>query len=184
MGPNYYVEPQRQSFIPQGKMLYLIIGGIVAVLLGAGLMIATNSGKKDLSTQYAQIESQAGQLNSLVNATEITRNIRNENLNNIIVESSTNITSDINAFHSAIQAANMPQQVPLSDEIKQKLEDASLKNQLDSEFREEFMKQIELVRAQLAGTYPQVRVKTVRTAMESMDSHLSNVYKLLQELNL
>jgi hypothetical protein len=184
MGPNYYVEPPRQSFIPQGKMLYLIVGGIVAVLLGAGLMVATNSGKKDLSTQYAQIESQAGQLNSLVNATEITRNIRNENLNNIIVESSTNITSDINTFHSVIQASGTTQQIQLDEDTKQKLENASLKNQLDSAFREEFMKQIELVRAQLAGTYPQVKSKTVRTAIESMDSHLSGIYKRLQELDI
>jgi hypothetical protein len=184
MGPNYYVEPQRQSFIPQGKMLYLIIGAIAALIVGGILIAVTNGSKKDLSLQYAQIESQAGQLNSLVNATEITRNIRNETLNNIVVESSTNITSDINAFHSAIQGVNMPQQVTLNDEVKQRLEDASLKNQLDSAYREEFMKQIELVRAQLSGTYPQVKLKAVLTAMESMDGHLSEIYKRLEELNL
>lgn len=184
MGPNYYVERPRQNSIPQGRMLYLIVGAIVALILGSVLIAMTNSNKKDLSVQYSQIESQAGQLNSLVNATEITRSIQDEALNKIVVESSTNITSDINAFHSAIQGVGTPQRTPLSDEMMQRLQDASLKNRLDSAFRKEFMQQIELVRAQLAGTYPHVRAKKVLAAMELMDSNLSQIYTRLEKLNI
>ena len=190
MEPNYYVQTPQASKIPQGKMLYVIIGSVIAIIIGIALMMMTG-GKKDLSVQYAEIETSAAAVTSLVNDTTITRNIQNEALNQIIIESGTNFTSDLNVFHAAIQGAQTGEkqssqvpQNPLDEETKTKLEDAGLKNRLDSAYRDEFMKQIKAVRSQLAVTYPEVSSQSIRNAMEKMDKTFGDTYTRLQKINL
>jgi hypothetical protein len=190
MEPNYYVQSPPQSKLPQGKFLYVIIGAVVAIIIGAALMMMTGS-KKDLSVQYTEIETSAGKVISLVNDTTLTRNIQNETLNQIIIESGTNFTSDLNAFHAEItnmqpgqEGATQISQSPLDEETKTKLEDAGLKNRLDSAFRAECMEEIKLVRSQLATTYPEVPSSSIRKAMEKMDKTFGDTYTRLEKINL
>lgn len=187
MGPNYYVEPPRQSFIPQGKMLYLIIGGIVAVLLGVGLMVATNGSKKDLSLQLSYLNLHIASLQAVLDDNETTRNIQNQELDNIVQNYNLTLTTDANNLKTAGMPAEVsekiiagqPQDTALDD-----IKEAALKNRRDQEIRKILLAKIQIVRADTAAIYPQVSSMQLKAALKDLDTDLSDMATKLEKLNL
>lgn len=188
MGPNYYVTAAPQSNMPSRKMLFIGIGLIAAILIGIILMFM--SGSKDISKSLQRLNIRIASLQTVLDDTEQTRNIRNQQLSQLISEFRINLASDTNQITPLLISEGMKQEVDQTiaaseaDTASTELEEASLNNRLDSAMKDTLQKKIRSIRILLAEIYPDIKAKDLRTAMEKLDTNLSKTSERLDKIKL
>ncbi len=189
MGPDYYVTPAPQQNGISRKMLFIGGGLIVAVIVAFILLLS--SGGKNISSQLQHLSLRQAALQTMLDDTTITRNIRNQDLNKLVTDFSLNLQSDSQQLAPLFTEAGMPAKMDqniLRNEAdtstKGKLEAASLNNQLDRTYAEVLKQKIESIQALLAETLPLVKNSNLKKALKRHDNNLEKTKSQLEKLNL
>jgi hypothetical protein len=188
MGPDYYVSPAPQSRVPSRKILLLGIGLVAAVIVGVGLLLA--GGGKDISKELQRLTIRLSTLQAILDNTEQTRNIKNEELSRLISEFSINLASDTNTITPLLSEAGVPENVDPkvlaseTDTTGEELEEAALNNKLDSAMKETIQTKIRSIRILMAEIYPSVKTANLKKALETLDTNLSKTAERLEKIRV
>lgn len=182
MGPSYYVTPAPERNAPSRKMM-LIGGGIVAALI-LGIILMFSSNGNSIGSQLTRLSLRLGNLQAILGKTEITRKIKNEDLSRVVTDFSLNLNSDVNDLTPLMVAAGLPENPDASVATSEadtstvpKLDDAGLKNHLDSAYAEVLVIKIDSLRALIAEIYSQTNNTKLKSSLANTDKHLFDMKK-------
>lgn len=191
MEPNYgYVQadPQKDSMFSR-KTLLLAGGLIVAVIIAAVLLLLT-SGRSNVGTQGQHLLIRYSNLQAILSDTKTTRNLKNQDLSDIVTSFNLTTTTDINDLTIAL-SSSVPEK--MNDSIlaaeadtttAQTIEDAYLENKLDSVYADTLIKKIDSLRALIAETYGLTKDQKLKATLVSVDDHLRTTRQQLADLKL
>lgn len=191
MQPNYgYVQasPQNESRFSH-KMLLIIAGLAAGVIAAIALLLLTSTGS-NIGTQGQHLLVRYSNLQAMLADTKTTRNLKNQDLSNIVTSFGLTTTTDINDLTLALGS-----QVPtkISDSViaaeadtttAKTIEDAYLENKLDSVYADTLIKKIDSLRALIAETYGLTKDQKLKATLVSVDDHLRTTRQQLEELKL
>ncbi len=186
MGPNYYVESPKQQFLSPQRAFLGGIGLIIALVVG--MLLLSASGGQPTNTALLQRSAlRLGGLTTFLDNPQVTRNIKDESLSQLVTNASITLTSDQNALNELLPQTKYPATM-VSEETdtisKTKLEQAQLEGTLDRTFADIYTTKIRALRALLAETVPKTPSKDIRQVLVKTDTHLSDQQKQLEQLNL
>jgi len=190
MEPSYgYVQssPQNENKFSR-KMIFLIAGGIVAVLIAIVLLLS--NGQSGISNQSQYLVLRYKNLQTILTDEKTTRNLKNQDLSNIVTSFELAIITDQNDLNSAL-SGTLP--VKMSESIVaseadvttlKTIEEAYLENKLDSVYAEVLVKKINSLRALIAEVYGLTSSAKLKTTLAELDDHLLETKKKIEALNL
>ncbi len=191
MEPNYgYVQadPQKDSMF-SSKILLLAGSLIVAVIIAIILLLFT-SGRSSVGTQGQHLLIRYSNLQAILADTKTTRNLKNQDLSDIVTSFNLTTTTDINDLTIAL-SSSVPEK--MNDSIlaaeadtttAQTIEDAYLENKLDSVYADTLIKKIDSLRALIAETYGLTKDQKLKATLVSVDDHLRTTRQQLADLKL
>lgn len=190
MDPNdgYVVSHPSKTFGFSKRILIISAGLIVAIVTAIALLLS--SGGKSTATQVEHLVERMNNLQVLLTDTKTTRNIKNEDLSNIITSFSLTMTTDSNNLATAL-AEEYPTKIPesiVASEVDtatiKNIEDAYLENKLDAVYADVLKKKIASIRALIAETYGLSNNKKLKAELVKIDDHMRTVSDQLDTLKL
>lgn len=188
MEPSYsytQVPPEKTSIFSR-KMQLIGIGGVVAIIIAIVLLIS--SGQKNISTQAQHLSARLDNLQTMLSDTNTTRNIKNQNLSNLITGFSLSLTTDTNNITSLL-GSQLPEKIDdkivlaESDEATQKsIEDAYLENKLDKVYANVLSKKIDSLRALIAEIDGLSKDAKLKQGLQDFDKHLLGVNQQIDKI--
>lgn len=189
MGPNYYVTPPpRTSGLPK-NIIFIGIGLFVALVVGVMLLGA--SGGKSITTQLQHLSLRLDNTQNFLSDVQTTRNLKDQELSQLVTNASLTITSDINDLTPLMTQSGLTDKY--SDAIiaaetdttsAQKIEEAKLNNNLDKVYASILSTKVTSLRALIAETYNASQSTELRAALDKVDDHLLAVQKQLEKITL
>lgn len=190
MQPEYsyvQIEPGTSSWQSR-KTLFLGIGLFVAIIIG--LVLILSSGQKSISNQAQHLSLRLNNLQTMLSDTNTTRNIKNQDLSNLVTSFSLSLTTDTNDITSLL-GKDLPQKP--SDAIvaaeadtttAKTIEDAYLENKLDTVYADVLVKKIDSLRALITEMYGLSKDAKLKQSLQDLDTHLSNTRKQITAIRL
>lgn len=189
MGPDYYVTPRPQQNGISRNMIFIGLGLIIAILIAIFLLLA--SGGKNISSQLQHLSLRQTALQTMLDTTSITRNIKNKDLTKLVADFSLNLQSDRNQLRPLMIEAGMPEKMDQNivnnetdTSTEGKLEAANLNGQLDRTYVEVLKQKIESIQALIGETLPLTNNLDLKKALEAHDKNLEKTHSQLIKLNL
>lgn len=190
MDPNYgYVQSAPQNIGGFSKKTIIIIASLaVAIIIAIILLISSNQNVTGVQSQRLVVRYD--NLQTLLSDTETTRNLKNQDLSNIVKSFELTTATDVNDLKTAL-ASQLPQKI--SDSIivaeadtstAQTIEDAYLENKLDAVYGEVLIKKIDSIRALIAEIYGLSKDQNLKEVLVDVDDHLRTTKQQTEELNL
>lgn len=188
MGPNYYVTPSPQSNGLSKKMLYIIIGLVVAVILGFVLLLGSSSGG-DTGSAPQRLLLRINDLYTYTSNKKYIRLLKNDDLSAANTELSLSIGTTLNTIRPILEkqiTTNNTQVVADEKDTSsvKKLESAKINNKLDREFRDILVVKIKNTRALIADTYSSLNSAKVKSAIKKANETLKTYQDKLEKINL
>lgn len=190
MEPKYgYAQvPSEQTDMFSRKMLLVGICIVVAIIIAIVLLLG--SGQNNISTQAQHLSARLDNLQTMLSDTNTTRNIKNQDLSNLITGFSLSLTTDTNDINSLL-GSQLPKKIDdkiiatESDVATQKnIEDAYLGNKLDKVYTDVLSKKIDSLRALVAEIYNLSKDQKLKTKLTQFDDHLRTTKQQLENLKL
>lgn len=190
MEPSYsYTQvPSEKTSMFSRKMLLISIGGVVAVIIAIVLLLS--SGQKNISNQAQHLSARMDNLQTMLSDTNTTRNIKNQDLSNLVAGFSLSLTTDTNNITSLL-GSQLPKKIDdkivatESDTATQKsIENAYLENKLDKVYTEVLSKKIDSLRALIAEIHGLSKDQKLKTALTQFDDHLRTTKQQLEGLKI
>lgn len=191
MEPNYgYVQatPQKDSIF--SRKIMLILGGLISAVIIAVVLLLLTSTRSSVSTQGQHLLVRYSNLQAMLSDTKTTRNLKNQDLSNIVTSFGLTTTTDVNDLTIAL-SSQIPEK--MSDSIlsaeadtttAKTIEDAYLENKLDSVYADTLIKKIDSLRALIAETYGLTKDQKLKATLVSVDDNLRTTRQQLEELKL
>ncbi len=191
MEPNYgYVQASPQNESRFSRKMLLIAGGLVAGVIVAVALLLLTSTRSGIGTQSQHLLIRYSNLQAMLSDTKTTRNLKNQDLSNIVTSFGLTTTTDINDLTIALSS-----QIPtkMSDSIisaeadtttAKTIEDAYLENKLDSVYADTLIKKIDSLRALIAEIYGLSKDQKLKATLVSIDEHLRTTRKQIEDLKL
>lgn len=189
MDPNYgYVQQTTSNRSPflQKNMMLLVGGLVVAVIVAIVLLLSSSQG--GLGKQVQHLLLRIENLQSIVDDQKVTRNLKNQQLSNLVAGLTLTLTSDSQSLKQTL-GASVPEKfdeaivVSETDTTSSKtIEDAYLENKLDRTYKDVLSKKIADLRALIAETYAISKNGDLNRSLEEIDGHLSTAYKQLESI--
>lgn len=190
MEPTYgYVQvaPQNNSQFSK-KTVFLVAGLLGAVIFAAILLLS--SGQKSVSTQAQHLVLRYDNLQSILSDTNTTRNIKNQDLSNLIASFSLSIITDLNDITEAL-GTQLPEKrdekiiaTEADTTTAKTIEDAYLENKLDSVYADVLTKKIDSLRALIAEIYGLSKDAKLKQTLERVDGNLLTTRQQIEKLSL
>lgn len=190
MDPNYgYVQsaPQNSGFKFSRKTLLIAGGLIIAIIIGIVLL---SGSQKGISVQAQHLVARYSNLQAMLSDKTTTRNLKNQDLSNIVTSSNLSVTTDIQDLNTAL-AGHIPAKLDSSiaaaevDTTTAKtVEEAYLENKLDAVYADILIKKIKSIRALIAETYGLSKDQELKATLQNLDDHLRKTKQQLEELKL
>lgn len=190
MDPNYgYVqsEPQNSGFRFSRKTLFIAGGLILATIIGIVLL---SDSQKGISVQAQHLVARYGGLQALLSDKKTTRNLKNQDLNNIVTSLNLSVTTDIQDLNASL-AGQVPAKLDssiaaaeLDTSTAKTIEEAYLENKLDAVYADVLIKKIKSIRALIAETYGLSKDQKLKATLQELDDHLRKAKQQLEELKL
>lgn len=194
MDSNYgYVQaaPQENNtFSRSRKLIFIGAGLVVAVIVAILLLLA--SGQKSISTQAQYLMLRMDSMQTMLSEPDTIKNIRNEELANIVASFSLTSSSDYNDLKAALGSQlpeKMDEKIVLAESsttatTSQTIEDAYLENRLDEVYVEVLLKKIASIRALLAEIYGLTKSADLKKTLEGVDENLRTTRDQIEKINL
>lgn len=188
MGPNYYVTPSPGSNGLSKKMLYLIVGLVVAVIIGAVLLLGTGSGG-DTGSSPQRLLLRMNDLYTYTSNKKYIRLLKDDNLSAANTELSLSIGTTLNTIRPILEeqiTTNNAQVVADEKDTSsiKKLESAKINNKLDREFRDILILKIKNTRALIVDSYSSLKSVKVKSAIKKANETLKTYQDKLEKINL
>ncbi len=190
MEPNYgYVQSIPENNSKFSKKMILVAGGLViSVIIAVILLFSSNQG--GISTQAQYLLVRYSNMQAMLSDTKTTRNLKNQDLSNIITSFNLTATTDYNDLITAL-AGQIPEKTnesiiaAESDAVTmQKIEDAYLENKLDAVYADTLIKKIDSLRALIAEIYGLSKDQKIKSTLVGVDENLRKTRQQIDELNL
>lgn len=190
MDPKYgYVQALPENNSRFSKKMILIAGGLIVSVIIA-IVLLFSSGQSGISTQAQYLLVRYSNMQTMLSDTKTTRNLKSQELSNIITSYNLTATTDYNDLTTAL-AGQVPEKTDESiiaaesDELTmQKIEDAYLENKLDAVYADTLIKKIDSLRALIAEIYGLSKSQELKSTLESVDENLRTTRQQVDELNL
>ena len=158
------LPPQRGGF--SGRILWIVIGLVIAVLLGAVLMVANQDKSGPLSQRL----------------TDGKKNVSSDKLRKITSEGSILLAGDVTAVEAHIpeQKGKKPAdlvEAESSGPSLDRLDTAKINGTYDSAYTSELTTKLETTSALTRELYQKTRNKDLRAALNTMHQHLAQLQK-------
>ncbi len=189
MRPNYgYVQATPQNANRFSRKTLLLVGGLIAVVLIAILLLLDS--QKGNSVQAQHLVARYGNLQAILSDTKTTRNLKNQDLSNIVISCNLTTITDVNDLNTAL-SGQIPSKIDSSiiasesDTTTAKtIEDAYLKNKLDAVYGDVLVKKINSLRALIAELYTVSKDQKLKATLVKLDTHLQSTKDQLEKLKL
>jgi hypothetical protein len=190
MEPNYgYVQATEQKTSMFSKKIILLAGGLLVAIIIA-IILLTSSANSGIGNQGQHLLVRYSNLQAILSDTKTTRNLKNQDLSNIVTSFNLTTTTDINDLTTALEG-QIP--VKIHDSIiaaeadtttAKAIEDAYLENKLDVVYTDTLIKKIDSLRALIAETYGKSKDQKLKSTLIQVDDNLLKARKQLEELKL
>lgn len=169
------LPPQRGGF--SGRILWIVIGLVIAVLLGAVLMVA-NQDKSGPLSQRLTYRMEA--LEDILSDGK--KNVSSDKLRKITSEGSILLAGDVTAVEALIpeQKGKKPAdlvEAESSGPSLDRLDTAKINGTYDSAYTSELTTKLETTSALTRELYQKTRNKDLRAALNTMHQHLAQLQK-------
>lgn len=190
MQQNYgYVQPAPQSSAGfSKKMLFIIGGSILAIILACLLLLGSNT--NNTSTQAQALILRMENLQTILSDTETTRHLKNQELSNLVTSFSLSQTTDINDLKIAL-AAQLPEKIDekiLANESDSTtattIEEAYLKNKLDSVYADVLVEKIASLQALIAELYGKTKDQKLKQTLERVSDNLRTTNEKIDKISI
>lgn len=190
MDPNYgYVQSSPQNIGGFSKKTIIIIASLAFAIIIA-IVLLVSSSQSGTAVQSQRLIVRYDNLQALLSDTETTRNLKNQDLSNIVKSFELTTTTDINDLKIAL-ASQLPEKISESvvaaeadTSTAQTIEDAYLENKLDAVYGEVLIKKIDSIRALIAEIYGLSKDQNLKALLVEIDDHLRTTKQQTEELSL
>ncbi len=190
MDPNYgYVQaaPQNNRLL-SGKMLVIIGGSVVAIILALVLLLSSNT--NNTSTQAQHLMLRMNNLQTILSDKDTTRHLKNEELSNLVASFSLTHTTDTNDLQAAL-ASQLPEKFDekivaseADSTTADTIEEAYLKNRLDSVYADVLTEKIAALQALIAELYGKTKSQKLKQTLENVNEHLRKTSDKIDKISI
>ena len=184
-----YVSQNNKTSFSISKRMLVIASGLIAAIVIAVLLLVLSSGKST-DTQVQHLVVRMNNLQTLLSDQKVTRNIKSEELSNIVTSFSLTVTSDSRSLITAL-ASDYPTKINDSVAVAEAdtataktIEDAYLENKLDSVYADVLSKKIASIRALVAEIYGLSNNVELKKTLVDIDNHMHTTSDQLDALTL
>lgn len=190
MKPNYgYVQSVPETTGGFSKKMLLVAGGlIISIIIAIILLISSN--QNSISTPAQHLMVRYSNLQAVLSNDKITRNLKSQDLSNIVTSFNLTSITDYNDLSTAL-SGQIPEKTSESITAAesdattlQNIEDAYLENKLDTVYADTLIKKIDSLRALIAEIYGLTKDQKLKTTLVSVDEHLRTTKQKLEDLRL
>ncbi|MDO8335814.1 MAG: hypothetical protein Q7T74_03485 [Candidatus Saccharibacteria bacterium] len=189
MNQNYgYVQstPQNSGSRFSRKTLLLVGGLVAAIIIAIILLLGSQKGN---GVQVQHLLTRYDNLQTMLSDKKTTRNLKNQELSKVVTSFNLVVTTDTNDLKTAL-GTKLPAKIDdsviiaESDATTEKtIEDAYLENKLDVVYADVLTKKINSLRALISETHGLSKDLKLRKTLESLDSHLRDTKKQIEDIN-
>ncbi len=190
MDQNYgYVQPAPQNNNPLSRKMLIIIGGsVVAIILALVLLLSSNTNNTGAQAQHLMLRMNS--LQTILSDKDTTRHLKNEELSNLVASFSLTHTTDINELQTAL-ASQLPEKFDekiIASEADTTtaatIEEAYLKNKLDSVYADVLTEKIAALQALIAELYGKTKSQKLKQTLENVNEHLRKTSDKIDKISI
>lgn len=188
MSQDYYVTPARPTARLSRKTLILGGGLVIAVLLGAFLLLGS-AGGNSMSKQLQHLSLRMNALQSLVEGEYVKTNLKDKELSQITVELKLGLASSTNELNPLMLIAGLPEKfdadvvaIETDTSTDMKLNEAVVNNNFSQVYGEILTQKIASLKALVAETYGLTKNVALQEALVRLDKSLDSAKKSLDKV--